>query len=533
MVSVGPEVMSFGRRIPMLAAEHPDKIAIVFAPKGGPPERPVSWRELDRTSNRMARLLERRGLDASGLLAVALHNRPEHLMLTIAGWKLGACVLPLSPSLPGKEREQTLEAARPRLVVADWEDAGGTTVVRAAELERIEDFSDAPLPDRIPHPGKAIPSGGSTGRSKIIVKPDPWLKTVGKAAGERGHLWGFRPGQTQLITTRLYHNMPFNWSTFGLFDDHTIVLMEHFDAGYAIDLIERYRVDWSQFVPIIMKRIAEHPDFKTGDLSSLRAVFHSGAPCPPWLKRVWMDLVGPKNVWEAFGGAEDAGVAVIRGDDWLRHPGSVGWAWECAMKILDEDFQEVPRGEVGEIFMRPHDPTPTYRYLGSPPAKTTPDGFISLGDLGSMDGDGYLYHADRRMDLIVSGGANIYPAEVEAALSEHPDVVDLAVIPVPDDEWGKRVHAIIQPRDPASPPALEELDRHCRARVAAHKCPKSYEFIETLPREPTGKIRRSALAAERESGWTPAMLRVGTGAAASSSHAEAGSGIIDHRRAAR
>src|SRR5262249_18349048 len=149
-------------------------------------------------------------------------------------------------------------------------------------------------------------------------------------------------------------------------------------------------------------------------------------------------------------------------------------------------------GEVGEIFFRLFDPEPTYYYIGSPPVKSTPDGFMSVGDMGWVDEEGYLFLADRRVDLIISGGANIYPAEVEAALTEHPAVRDVAVIGLPDDDWGKIVHAVIQPRDAANPPAIRALDAHCRERLAAYKVPKSYEFVAALPRDDTGKIRRSA-----------------------------------------
>jgi bile acid-coenzyme A ligase len=161
---------------------------------------------------------------------------------------------------------------------------------------------------------------------------------------------------------------------------------------------------------------------------------------------------------------------------------------------------------VGEIFMRPHGAGPTYAYIGSPPAKGTPDGFTSVGDLGWVDAEGYLFLADRRVDLIITGGANVYPAEVEAALTEHPSVGDVAVIGVPDEDWGKRVHAVIQPRDPGDPPTVAALDAHCRERLASYKIPKSYEFVAQLPRDDAGKLRRSGLVAEREVGWTAGMI---------------------------
>jgi bile acid-coenzyme A ligase len=168
------------------------------------------------------------------------------------------------------------------------------------------------------------------------------------------------------------------------------------------------------------------------------------------------------------------------------------------VRILDDACHELPAGEVGEIFMRNVDGDPGHFYLGSPPVKETVDGFRSVGDLGWVDQDGYLDPADRRVDMIISGGANIYPAEVEAALADHPDIVDVVVIGIPDEDWGRRVHAIVQPRNEDNPPGLRALDAHVRERLAAYKVPKTYEFLPLLPRDDSGKIRRSALVAERE-----------------------------------
>jgi bile acid-coenzyme A ligase len=216
---------------------------------------------------------------------------------------------------------------------------------------------------------------------------------------------------------------------------------------------------------------------------------------------VWIDLIGPERLIEAYGSSEAIGSTRITGADWLRHPGSVGRAEPavCALRILDADLRDVPAGTIGEIFFHPANQTePTYRYIGSPPAKSTPDGFASVGDLGYVDEDGYLFIVDRRVDMIVSGGANVYPAEVEAALTEHPAVTDAAVIGLTDDEWGRRVHAIVEAADSKSPPTEAELSAWLRDRLSPYKLPKSYEIVGALPRDPSGKIRRSALVAERE-----------------------------------
>jgi bile acid-coenzyme A ligase len=227
-------------------------------------------------------------------------------------------------------------------------------------------------------------------------------------------------------------------------------------------------------------------------------VASAAAPCPSWLKRFWCELIGPQHVTECYGASEATGRTVIDGNEWLAHPGSVGRPVTSEVHILNSAGDELPRGEVGEIFMRNLPPVAEpFRYLGSPPPASTPDGFISVGDLGWVDADGYLYIADRRVDMIVSGGANIYPAEVEAVLSEHAGVADVVVIGLLDPEWGKRVHAVIQPRDSNRPPTASELKAFCRERLAAYKAPRTYEFVLDFPRSDAGKIQRSAMVAER------------------------------------
>ena len=193
-------------------------------------------------------------------------------------------------------------------------------------------------------------------------------------------------------------------------------------------------------------------------------------------------------------------VTANTGDEWLLHPGSVDRPDNCELLILAEDFRPVPTGEIGEIVFRPAaHPAPSYRYIGSPPACATPHGFISVGDLGYVDVDGYLFLVDRRVDMIVTGGANVYPAEVEAALTEHPGVVDAAVIGLPDEEWGKRVHAVIEPSNKDDPPTTADLAAWLRERLTPYKIPKSFKLVEALPRNAAGKVRRSALVTERAS----------------------------------
>jgi bile acid-coenzyme A ligase len=491
-------VISLGRRMSQLAAAHADKLAITFVAENGD-ERLITWRELERISVRLAHLFEDRGVDEQSTVVIGLKNCPEHYFAAHAAWRLGSLVLPVSYRVPVVERDAILDLAEPTLVVADWPAADTAFLTLSREdLKAADAYPDAQLPDHVPDPGKAMGSGGSTGRSKIIVNPGRFAWTPGALEAKLGPITGFRAGQRQLIAGPMYHNSPFIWGHFGLFEDQTLVVFERFDAARVVDAIERHRINFGFFSPTMMQRIARLPDIRERDLSSIESIFHSAAPCPEWVKRTWIDLIGPEKVWEGFGSTEDAGTVWIRGDEWLKHPNSVGKPKICDLKILDSQGDELPPGEIGEIFARPnYTSEATYYYIGSPPATTTADGFVSVGDMGWVDGEGYLYIADRRVDLIISGGANVFPAEVEGALSSHPEVVDAVVIGLPDAEWGKRVHAIVQPRDPSRPPAIEDLGRHVRVHLMPYKVPKTYEFVEDFPRDPSGKVRRTKLVADR------------------------------------
>jgi bile acid-coenzyme A ligase len=495
-----PEFISFGRRISMLAAERGDQTAIVFVPEEGD-EWQISYAELDRGSNQVARLLAEHGVGEGSTVVVAVGNRPEHFMVANGAWKLGAMLLTLRPQLPGPERDAILEIAQPAVVVADWEGIRPPQLT-SADLMRAEVYSDDPLPDRISNPGKALASGGSTGRPKMIVRPGPWASPPGAITAAFTPL-GFAPDGKQLIVSPVYHEIGFNASHMSLFEGLKIVVMEHFEAARAVELIERHQVTVMLMPPIMMQRMAALPDIREHDLSSLRGITHAGAPCAPWLKRFWIDLIGGEKVHELYGGTENTGYIIVRGDQWLERPGTVGRPFNCEIRILDDEGVELPPGEVGEIFLKNVTVEgPTFEYRGSPPARSTVDGFTSLGDLGWLDEDGYLFLADRRVDLIITGGANVYAAEVEMALSEHPEIDDIAVIGLPDPEWGKRVHAVIQVRDTEHPPSEAELKAFCRERLAAYKAPKSYEFVAQLPRTEAGKLRRSSLVAGRVDGAT-------------------------------
>jgi bile acid-coenzyme A ligase len=281
----------------------------------------------------------------------------------------------------------------------------------------------------------------------------------------------------------------------GLLCGHTVVVMERFDAASALHLVQEHRVQFAMVVPTMMQRIWRLPDRTSYDVSSLRTVLHLGAPCPPWLKRAWLDWLGPDRVLELYAGTEGNGITVITGREWLEHPGSVGRpALGSAVRVLHPETRaDQPVGEVGEVFLRPADgPGTTYRYVGA--TATSVDGWETLGDLGFLDADGYLHLTDRSADLVVTGGSNVYPAEVEAALDSHPAVRSSCVVGLPDDDLGERVHALV---DAPGGVDVDELLAHVGARLVRYKVPRTVELVDGPLRDDAGKVRRSALRAER------------------------------------
>jgi bile acid-coenzyme A ligase len=450
---------------------------------------PVTYDALDARSNRRARMLAAHGVGQGDFVTVALPNGLEFYETVFALWKLGAIPNVVSAKLPRPEMEAILDLVRPRLFVGTPPGPGIAAVGNQGAPDR---YSADPLPERISPHWKAMTSGGSTGRPKVIVDAmsarwDP----------EEGFLCQ-QPGDVILNPGPLYHNAPFHCITMGLFVGATIVEMGRFDALRALELIEAHRVNWVTMVPTMMHRIWRlGPEVLSRfALPSLRMMLHMAAPCPPWLKEAWIGWLGSERVWEYYGTTEGTGSTMISGTDWLAHRGSVGRVREgYALRILDEAGHECAAGEVGEVYFRPEGgPGSTYHYLGSPSRRVGE--WETHGDLGWVDGEGYLYLADRRNDLIISGGANIYPAEVEAAIEAHPAVRTSAAIGLPDEEWGARVHAIVQLADDASLDQAELL-AFLAGRLARFKLPRTVEFTGESLRDEAGKVRRAALREAR------------------------------------
>ncbi|MBO0730534.1 MAG: AMP-binding protein, partial [Acidimicrobiaceae bacterium] len=397
------------------------------------------------------------------------------------------------------ERDRLLAIARPALVVADWPDlAGIVTPADMAESERLD--ASPPDLDRVPRATRLVASSGSTGSPKIIVGPSPGLfvmpeEMVGGLGGDAERV--------TLCASPLYHTNG-QLSCFPpLLRGGLVVLMEHFDAGRAVTLIERHGVTMTVLVPTMLQRIARLDGVRDRDFSSLEQVIYGGASLPEWAARVWLELVPPERFMFVYGGSERLGSTVCTGKEWLDHPGTVGRAAGCEIAILDRDQRPLPVGEVGEIWMRLDTDEPPFEYVGVPTPKPTRDGYRTFGDMGWLDPEGYLYIADRRQDMIVSGGVNVFPAEVEAALSAHPHVADVVVVGLPDPEWGHRVHAIVQPVDPDRAPTGDDLRVFSKQRLAGPKVPKTFEMVASLPRTGAGKINRSRLAEERAGGDAP------------------------------
>jgi acyl-CoA synthetase (AMP-forming)/AMP-acid ligase II len=273
--------------------------------------------------------------------------------------------------------------------------------------------------------------------------------------------------------------------------------MERFDAATALSLIERYRVTEGQFVPTMFVRMLRLPQAEREkyDLSSLRLAVHAAAPIAVEVKREMIGWLGPVLA-EYYAGSEANGICVIDSNDWLAHPGSVGRPLGVEVHIVGEDGTEVPAGEVGTVYFSGGSPFQYHNDPGKTASAFNPAGWSTLGDMGYLDDEGYLYLADRRTDLIVSGGVNIYPREVEEALAPHPAVADVAVIGIRDEEMGQRVHAVVQPAvaGTGGPELAAELIEFCRARIARFKAPGSVSFEDSLPRTPSGKMLRRVVA---------------------------------------
>ncbi|MCU4183225.1 acyl-CoA synthetase [Acidiferrimicrobium sp. IK] len=488
-----------------------------------------TYAELDERSSRLAHLLAAAGIEAGSRVAVVLGNCVEYFDTTWATQRSGLYVTPVNWHLTAAEAAYIVADSGSQALVASPELAGlvGPDQVQMAPPALrlctgagdppagFASFEEAlaaarPEPQRDETEGSVMfYSSGTTGRPKGIKRA-----AVSAPYGTRGGLetlmslfYGFSPDSVYLCPAPLYHAAPLGWSMGVQRLGGTVVVMDRFDPVETLANIERFGVTHVQMVPTMFVRLLKLPEEqrKGYDLSSLQTVIHAAAPCPVEVKTQMLDWLGP-IIHEYYAGSEGNGFVAIGPDEWRSHPGSVGRALTGTLHVVGDDGREVPQGEVGTIYFEGAEGAPPAFEYHNDPGKTAAAfntaGWSTLGDLGWLDPDGYLYLSDRRTNLIISGGVNIYPAEIENELALHPAVADVAVIGVPDPEMGQQVKAVVQAAEPAAAgPALEaELIEFCRQRLAHFKCPRSVDFVDSLPRLPTGKLAKRLLVERYEAG---------------------------------
>ncbi len=494
--SAWTEAARRGMGVAFAAARTPQRPAVI-APTGD-----RTYAELNANANRLVRALRRRGLTAGDSVALLSANRAEFAETYAACTRAGLRLTTVNWHLTPEEAAYIIEDCRARAFVAD---VGSAAVPAVAEVDvrlaiggdhaGFEGWDDVLSPEDgadidDPSLGTAmLYTSGTTGYPKGVHRPpDP----DGLMAAVT--LFGYRDGDVHLVTGPLYHTAPYNFGlqaplTCGV----TTVHMPAWDPERALALIEEHRVTHTHLVPTMFHRLLALPEeVKVRyDVSSLKNVLHGAAPCPVPVKRAMIDWWGPV-IWEYYGATEGAATAVDSAT-WLRKPGTVGLTDPQLLHIGDEAGDQVPTGEEGLVWIKASD-TGRFEYFGD--ADKTGGAYrgdhFTLGDVGCIDEDGYLFLTDRTANLIISGGVNIYPAEVDAVLLQHPAVADVAVIGVPNDEWGESVLAVVEPK-PGVDVDPDELMAFCRRHLAGFKCPRAVDFVDHLPRDDNGKLYKRRL----------------------------------------
>jgi fatty-acyl-CoA synthase len=495
----------------------PDKPAVVRAESG----EVLTYRELEENSVRLARHLYDAGLRKGDHVALLSGNDPKVYEVHWAALRTGLYITAVNRHLSPSEISYIVNDCGARALIVSAGLAGAAEQIVAqtpsvdirlafgGPVQGYKSYEDAraaaspePLPDQ-PRGADMLYSSGTTGRPKGIKQPLP-DRQVGDAPGDTytaifGPLYGFDTETVYLSPAPLYHAAPLRFGGVVHALGGTLVIMEKFDAEQALAAIERYRVTHSQWVPTMFVRMLKLDEAVRAryDMSSLRVAVHAAAPCPVDVKRAMIDWWGP-ILHEYYASTEANGATFIDSEQWLRKPGSVGRAGLGTIRVCGDDGAELPTGEIGTVYFE-RDEIP-FAYHNDP-AKTAeavhPEHptWTTTGDIGYMDEEGYLFLTDRKAFMIISGGVNIYPQEVEDALALHPRILDVAVIGVPDEEMGESVKAVVQPAPGVEPgPELAaELRDYLRERIAHYKVPKSFDFADDLPRTPTGKLVKGKL----------------------------------------
>lgn len=510
-----------------VARATPDRLAVV-APGG---ER-VSYGELHRRANQLVHALRARGLGRGDGIAILLPNGVEFLVAVLAANQAGMFYTPLNHNLVGAEISYILENSEAKAFIAH-EKFAAAAIAAVAEnaAEGLSCFSVGaiasfePLAEVLTAQPTSEPedrqagslmsyTSGTTGRPKGVRRGLSGLQPEQQDEIARSYnmllLFGLEPGgnNAHFCISPLYHNAPGSWALFALQVGHTLVLADKFVPEEFLATVERESITSSHMVPIQFHRLLKLPDDVRSrhDLTSLRVVAHAGAPCPPEIKRQMIEWFGPV-IYEYYSSSEGIGGTVVTPQEAIERPGTVGRPYQPGgvIKILDADGEEVPRGETGLVYSSLPGGAKAFQYFKDS-AKT--DGarqgdLFTAGDFGYMDEAGYLFLVSRRTDLILSGGVNIYPAEIENVLTEHPMVADVAVFGIPNPEWGEEVKAVVELGHgrSATDELADELLTFCRDRLASFKVPKSIDFVDHLPRDPNGKMYKHRL---RDAYWTEA-----------------------------
>jgi len=494
------------------AANHPDKPAYILAGSG----QVVTFAELNDRSNQGAQLFWQLGLRPGDHVALCMENNAHFHQVCWAAHRAGLYYTAISTRLSTPEVEYIVDDCDARVFVTSvamaehcgeladrcpklvsrlvvngalpgfdsWEDA--LAAQPAEPLAR--EFEGAPM----------LYSSGTTGRPKGVKHPlsGAPLGDAPPLAKAILFLYAGTEDSVYLSPAPLYHSAPLGFTMGFLRIGATVVIMEKFDAIDALVQIERHRVTHSQWVPTMFVRMLKLPEQERArfDVSSMQVAIHAAAPCPVPVKEQMIEWWGPV-IHEYYAGTEGNGFVMIDSEQWLAHKGSVGRPTNATVHILDDEMNELPVGETGGIYF---ESDVKYEYHKAPEKTSdarSPQGYTTLGDVGYLDEEGYLYLTDRKAFMIISGGVNIYPQETENCLITHPKVTDCAVIGVPNEDFGEEVKAVVQPADPAAAgPELErELIAYCREQIADVKCPRSIDFMEELPRHPTGKLYKRLL----------------------------------------
>jgi long-chain acyl-CoA synthetase len=483
------------------AATAPNRLALV-APDG----REWSAGTLRAASARIASGLRAIGCQAGDVVAFVMHNTAEILALSLATAEAGVYLVPVNWHLTAAEIGYILADSDARAVFCSPTTAG--VVTEAADIaglsrrycteslagfEAMADFgADAPMiTDRLAG-GVMSYTSGTTGQPKGVRRPLPPYPPEPVAAGHAGFLAGFGldPGGVHLVVSPLYHTAVLYYATNTLHLGQAVVLMDRWTPEGTLERIERYRVTNSHMVPTqFVRLLKERPALREYDLSSLVRIIHGAAPCPKEVKRQMLDWWGPV-IFEYYAATEGGGT-IVSPQEWLARPGTVGRPWAGAeIRIYDDEGNLLGPDQVGTVFIKMAQGFAYHKDPSKTGRAWNPDGFFTVGDAGYLDAEGYLYLCDRKADMIISGGVNIYPAEIEGVLITHPAVMDVAVFGIPDEDWGEQVKAVIEARAPVT---AEELLAFAQEKLAKYKCPRSIDFVDALPRDPNGKLAKRKL----------------------------------------